>query len=238
VDIYSLSTLLGMVGFGSMALLGTLGGHHSSRGSHSHAGQAGHANGHAGHANGHAGHANGSVVGHVGHKNSQHSLASSRVPHTSTPPPGFGRGLGVGLKLLELLAPRMLFSLALGFGLTGILLRSSLPSALVLVAAIFGAIAFEMLLIAPAYRFAMQFASKPALSLESATLSRAKAVMDFDAHGDGLIELELNGEIRQILGTLEGAENTAGIAVKRGDMVRVMKVNSKNGRCTVSRIEA
>jgi hypothetical protein len=67
-------------------------------------------------------------------------------------------------------------------------------------------------------------------------MSEAKAVTGFDARGNGLIAVELGGEVVQILGTLTADERVAGIRVRAGDALRVEDVDGKRNRCTVSRI--
>jgi translation initiation factor IF-1 len=67
-------------------------------------------------------------------------------------------------------------------------------------------------------------------------MSEGKAVTGFDANGNGLIALELGGEVVQVLGTLIPAERNAGVRIRAGDIVRIEEVDSVRNRCTVSRI--
>src|SRR5690242_12453319 len=60
--------------------------------------------------------------------------------------PRHGRGPGVSW-LWSLTSPRVLFSLFIGFGTTGLAIRSALSRSLTLVAAVAGGLLFEQLLV-------------------------------------------------------------------------------------------
>ena len=49
----------------------------------------------------------------------------------------------------------------------------------------------------------MRFASTPASMLESAVTDEATAVTSFDANGQGIVSVEVDGQIVQILATLQ-----------------------------------
>src|SRR5438128_31317 len=101
MDLYTSSLVVGVAGLTVMGFSGI--GRHSRSAAH------GHASGHGGHA--HAGH--GSAHGH-GHTASGHA---HHGPHAS-------KGGGGGSVLSVLLAsPRILFSLLIGFGATGVGLK-------------------------------------------------------------------------------------------------------------------
>src|SRR5262245_33854468 len=148
MDLYISSLVLGAIGFTAMAL-GGLG----SRGHHG-----GGARGHGGHAHA-GGHAHGAGHGHAVTHGHSHS-ASSSAGHASG-------GLG-GRAFWLLTSPRFLFSLMLGFGVSGVVLRSVLGGPLLLAAAVAGALLFDRVLVAPVWNFAMRFASRPAETLETA----------------------------------------------------------------------
>jgi hypothetical protein len=61
-------------------------------------------------------------------------------------------------------------------------------------------------------------------------------VTGFDANGNGLISLELGGELVQVLGIQLSADRAAGARIRAGDIVRIEEVDSTRNRCTVSRI--
>ena len=153
-----------------------------------------------------------------------------------------GHSLQVGnaaWRLLGALAsPRIMFSAMLGFGATGLLLRPVLVEPWLASAAILGGITFERLLIAPLWRFFSRFESVPALTLETCVEDEARAVTGFDSDGHGLVAVELDGHIVQLLGVLSPQERGSGVRVRAGDRLRIEAVDSQRNRCTVSYLGA
>jgi len=203
---YAFVLALGATGLAAMALLGF--GHHGGGSPHA---------GHAGHG-GHAGHA-----GHHGHDAGHHAGHHGAAAHGSL--------LG---RLLGLLSPRLIFSVLVGIGATGLLLRPLLIEPLTLGAALLGGFAFERFLAGPLWNFLFRFESRPAALLESAIMEEARAVADFDAAGQGLIQLELDGQVLQLLGTLRPEDRAGARRVRRGDLLRIEDVDTARNRCTVS----
>ena len=214
MDLYISSLLLGAAGLGAMALGGL--GHRGHAGSaHGHGHAVGHGHGHA------AGHAHGV----------QHSAHAHAVGHASS-----GRA-AVSNTLWAITSPRFLFSLVLGFGFAGLLLRPVLGGPLLLAGAVAGGVLFERILVAPLWNFAMRFASAPAVTLESAVSDEATAVTSFDANGQGIVSLEVDGQVVQILATLRPDDRALGAArVRAGQRVRIDDVDAEQNRCTVSLI--
>jgi hypothetical protein len=214
MDLYISSLLLGAAGLGAMAL-GGLG----------HRGHAGSAHGH-GHA---VGHGHGHAAGHV--HGVQHSAHGHAVGNASS-----GRA-AVSNTLWTITSPRFLFSLVLGFGFAGLLLRPVLGGPLLLAGAVAGGVLFERILVAPLWNLAMRFASAPAVTLESAVSDEATAVTSFDANGQGIVSLEVDGQVVQILATLRPDDRALGAArVRAGQRVRIDEVDAAQNRCTVSLI--
>lgn len=148
---------------------------------------------------------------------------------------GPAKHLGYGKTSLRwLLSPRLIFSILLGFGLTGLLLDHLVGGLLLLTLALVGGVLFELLAIAPLWNFLLRFASSPALTLESCVSDQATAVTGFDQSGHGLIAVELDGQVIQVLGTLRLSDRDAGLRVKAGDRVRIEEVDAGRNRCTVS----
>jgi hypothetical protein len=219
MDLYLASLLLGVLGLGAMALSGlghqghgTQGhGHGQGDGLHGHAGDA-HV-GHGGHAPAH-GNAHGNA--HGSHHAQDHGGARDSL-------------------IWSLMSPRILFSLALGFGATGELVRPFLSGGLVRTAvAVLGAVVFDRFIVTPLWNFTMRFASQPALTLESAVADEATAVTAFDSNGQGIISVEVDGQIVQVLATLQPADRSLGVRVRAGQRVRIEDVNATAGCCTVS----
>jgi hypothetical protein len=218
MDLYISSLLLGAIGLAAMAISG-LGhqGHTHGQGGHGHAGHggAGHGDGHGNGAHSHAGHAIANGAGGAKHA---------------------GRG-GRDSFLWALMSPRILFSLALGFGAAGELVQPIFPGGVFrAIAALGGALVFERFFVTPLWNFAMRFASQPALTLESAITDEATAVTAFDANGQGIVSVEVDGQIVQVLATLLPADRSLGVRVRAGQRVRIEDVNAAASRCTVSLI--
>ena len=220
MDLYISSLLLGAIGLGGMALggLGSRGA--SSAHAHGHGAHGGDAIGHGGHAHTHAGHLHAEGQGHA-----------------------VARGGHAGTSLMQSMAskafwsiasPRFLFSFALGFGVAGQLFRSALGGPALLAAAIGGGVLFERLLVSPLWNFAMRFASEPATTLESAITDEATAVTSFDANGQGIVSLEVDGQVHQILATLKASDRLPGIRVRAGQRLRIEDVDAERQRCTVT----
>jgi hypothetical protein len=212
MDFYGISLLTGATGIVVMAVGGlSHGGGHAGHGGHAHGGHAGHA-GHAAP----AGHAGPSAQGHV-----------AAASHGAA-----GHHAGMQNPFYQLLSPRVLFALLVGFGAGG-LLAAPLGEPFRAGAAILAAAGFEALLVGPLWRFLFRFESSPAATLESAIDDEARAVTGFDAKGQGLVAVEVDGQIIQLLATLERDALQRGVHVRSGDVVRVAAVDAARGRCTV-----
>jgi hypothetical protein len=210
-DPYLFSLALGGAGLATMAAIGAAGG-------------AGHGAHGAGVHHGHAG-------GHVGHHGHLHGGRAGAAHHAA---PGI-KAAPAGPRWTLLLSPRVLFSVLVGFGAVGLALRSLLGGPWLLGAAAAGGLALEMLVIAPAWNFLLNFASRPALTLDHGIMDEAEAVTAFNAQGDGLVKLIVDGQVVQLLGTLTAPEREAGVRVKAGDRLVVEAVDGGRQRCTVSR---
>jgi hypothetical protein len=134
------------------------------------------------------------------------------------------------------LSPRVLFNFLVGFGATGLIVEKLVGPVLALPIAFVGGFAFEIFIVRPIFNSLFRFESLPAQTLESALMSEGRAVTGFDANGNGLISLELGGELVQVLGIQLNSDRTAGARIRAGDIVRIEEVDSARNRCTVSRI--
>ena len=174
---------------------------------------------HHGHAPGRSGH---------GHHHSTHVRGADRAG-------GHRHHAGASSRLLLFLSPRLWFSLLVGFGATGLLVGQHAAAAVRLGVALLGALAFEALLVRPIWSLATRFASDPAMTLETGVMDDAEAVTGFNAKGEGLVRLDLDGQVVQLLGVLTSSERAAGIRVAAGDRLLVEAVDPARQRCTVSR---
>jgi hypothetical protein len=208
---YAFTLALGVMGLAAMAVLGLAShAHHGGHGGHG--GDGGHG-GHDGHA-GHDGHGDGH-----GHGDSHHEPTA--------------------LRIAAVLSPRLWFTLLAGFGATGLLIRPLVAGGPLRAAiAVVGAVLFEALLARPLWNLAFRFESRPASTLESCVADEVRAVTGFDRDGHGLIAVELDGQLVQVLATLRAADRAAGVRVRAGDKVRVEEVDPARNRCVVSALGA
>lgn len=209
-----------------------LGGHH---GHDVHAGHHGHDAGAHGAHHGHDA-AHGAHVKDAGAHAKEIAHNAKDVAHLQDAPGGDADGFGddIGDYLLSLLSPRVAFSILTGVGAAGLLLDPWLGGPLLLLVALVAGFAFEGLLVRPFWNFFFRFASTPAQTLESALMDRATAVTGFDAQGQGLVSIILDGQIVQLLGTLRPEDRATGVRVRAGDRLTVEDVDGKRNRCVVS----
>jgi len=169
--------------------------------------------------------------GHATHGHTAHGHAdSSHGVHGHS---SHGHHDSSATKFLAFLSPRVLFSLALGFGAAGLVLDAFFPLWVAVILAAVGALALERLVVYPYWNWLMRFASAPAEMMGDTVRAKGRAVTRFDASGSGLIQLELDGQVRQVLGTLVTTQR--GLEVLVGDAVRVESVDAR-GNCTVSKL--
>jgi hypothetical protein len=207
MDLYTFLMFLGAAGLVVMALQGLGGGHGDAPG---------HGHGHSGHSTHGAGDA------HAAHESD--AAHSGHTHHDG----------GVGRLLWAFASPRVWFSVALGMGAAGRLMRPLMDGAFLFVAALGLGLIFEGIVVRPIWNFTMRFASRPALSLESCLEDEATAVTSFDRNGQGIVSVDLDGQVVQLLATLRADDRALGAAVRAGDRVRISDVDSARNRCTVS----
>jgi len=226
MDLYIFCVVLGAAGMAAMAFLGFTSSHGGSHhGGHDTSGHEVHGTG-APHAIGHShGHVTPSHAGHL------HNHAGHLHGHAAHANAGDWKS-----QAWSWLSPRVLFNVLVGFGATGLIVERLVGPVLALPVALVGGIAFESVVVRPLFNSLFRFESQPAQTLESAIMSEARAVTGFDANGNGLVSVELGGEVVQILGTLTADERRAGIRVRSGDAVRIEDVDAARNRCVVSRI--
>ena len=183
---------------------------------------------------------------HVGHGHAAHGHGPAHDSHvgdghTTHVPPGGARhvrGASGTSRLLALLQPRVAFSVLVGIGASGLLLRPYVPEPGLLIASLGAGLLFEWGLVGPLWRFLFRFASAPAQTLESVVSDEARAVTSFDANGNGLVAVELDGQVVQLLATLNTTERAAARQVRAGDRLRIEAVDDTRNRCTVTYLGA
>ena len=170
---------------------------------------------------GHGGHAGASHGGHAGHSHAGHGHAGSG--RASSP-------------LWTLLSPLAFFSLCLGAGATGLLLKHlHLPLGLVVGAVLLGGAVFYGLIIRPLWNVLFRFASTPSTSLAGTVAHEAEALTRFDAAGKGLVRVTVDGQLVRIIATLEPEDRAEG-AVRPGDRLTITSVDGHTNSCHVTRL--
>lgn len=220
MDSYTFSLVLGGAGLVAMSATGLA---HSGSHPGAHTGsQAG--------SHGSPGHALGPRHGRARDDSAHgHPVESHSIGRTSA-----HQAAGLKSALLSLASPRTLFSLLVGFGLTGIIARPFISGIVLFAAAVLGGLVFERAFVEPLWRFLFRFASNPATTLEDSLMSEARAASGFDENGQGLVAVEVDGQIVQCLGTLWPDDFALGVRVRAGDVLRVEDVDAARSRCTVS----
>ena len=206
--IYTTLLLIGLVGLFAQAVLGMGHGGHS--------GHSGHAGPGASHGHG-ASHGQGTQHGHGTHQN-------TRADRGPSP-------------LWTLLSPLAIFSLCLGAGATGLLLRPvHLAAVFTALLAAAGGLVFFGLLVRPIWSLLFRFASKPSAALEGMVARQAEAVTGFDGRGQGLVGLTIDGQWVRVLATLEADDRADAPKIKQGEKLTVISVDGRRNTCRVARI--
>ena len=141
-----------------------------------------------------------------------------------------GRGLSDGGGFLEAIigvfSPLGLFSLCLGAGAVGMLTGRWWWAAL-------GALLLWKLAIEPLQELILRFESEPAKNLEGACATEATVQSRFDASGQGMVSLTVDGQIRRVLAKLSEGD-PAELTV--GEKLVVVDVDTKRNTCRVARL--
>ena len=230
--VFIVPMLAGLAGLAMMALPGLSrhGGGHAHTGHVGHAGhvaqvgQAGHGV-HLGEGTAHAtpGHVGPLKAGpqahlpaHAGHTAVQHGAASA------------------SRSILEILDPRLLFSLMALFGASGqIAFSLGVGAGWSAVLAVPAAAGLEWAIVGRLWRLAMRFEGQPSSPLETLLYEEVEAVTAFH-NGKGMVRAVKDGRSVQLMARLEEAQ--AGDDVRTGDRLRVLEVDPENERVTVTRI--
>ena len=213
--VYLLLLLVGSIGFVAMTLLGFAHGgagrlHHASVG---HAPTAGHGPGMGAH--------------HTGAHASGHSGSQSN-----------GGGRAVRSKSFPawlMISPMDIFSFSLGAGAVGQIFHPFVSATALIWCAVIGALAFNLGIVKPTMSFMMRFVSKPSEGLEGTVAKTAEAVTRFDDKGRGLVKVNVDDQVVQLLATLEDADLHHGVKVNKGDEVVIVEVDSAKNTCRVSK---
>ena len=125
-----------------------------------------------------------------------------------------------------MVSPLGAFSLCLGAGAAGMITGRWWW-------AILGALLFWKLVIEPLQELLLRFASDPAKNLEGARASEAIALSRFDASGQGMVSLTVDGQVRRVLAKLSEGEPREIVV---GEKLVVVDVDTKRNTCRVARL--
>lgn len=230
--IYTTLLLIGALGLFAQAVFGLghghagghqAGGHGHGAGGHGAHGQGTHAPTHGHGAHGQAGQ-NGQTAQAQHGQNSQSRTAQAELHG--------GHGAS---QIWTLLSPLTIFSVCLGVGATGLLLRPQhWAGALTALAAIVGGLLFYGLVIRPLWALVFRFASTPGTALEGAVAGECEALGRFDAQGRGMVKLSIDGQRARVLAFLEESDRSQ--AVTPGEQLTVISVDTRANTCRVARL--
>jgi hypothetical protein len=232
--LYETLLLIGAVGLLAQTVLGMAGhgGHgHDHGGAHAHGIDFELPHGHMGHAGPVSGHPGAATAPAAPGHGASHCQANghSHVELTVSQ--------RAATALWTLFSPLTIFSVCVGAGATGILTRAMIGKPLfVALAAIVGGVLFYSILVKPLWGLIFKFASKPAETLSGAVAREAVATGRFDADGQGIVRVTIDGEYVRLLARLDREDREKGIAVLSGDKLVVTSVDEKRNRCIVTRL--
>ena len=244
MDLYLLFFALGTTGMIAMAILGVAGGHGSGRAHNSsHGARAG---GATPHSHAHAGVAHAATHIAIGGRGAAGARitgarAGARISGARGNRGARANAGGRGSfkdALTSWLSPRVLFTMSLGIGATGLLIAPHVSNQILLAALAFaGGLFLEKAIVAPLWELLMRFGSAPARTLESALLEEAVALTAFDAQGCGLVAITLDGHEMRALARLKSESDLPPPRVKSGDILIVESVDAARGQCVVSLLQ-
>ncbi len=219
--IYTTLLLIGALGLLAQAVFGLghghAGGHHA--GGHGHG-----AHGHGAHGHGHGAHGHGHTAQMHHGQNAQSRTAQTELHG--------GHGAS---EMWTLLSPLTIFSVCLGVGATGLLLRPQhWAGAVTALAAIIGGLLFYTLAIRPLWGLVFGFASKPGTALEGAVAGECEALGHFDAQGRGMVKLSIDGQRVRVLAFLEESDRAQPVTL--GEHLTVISIDPRANTCRVARL--
>jgi len=136
---------------------------------------------------------------------------------------------------LSLIAPLDIFSMCLGAGAAGIAFKRVMSPDLLIWGALVGALVFNFVIIKPIMANLLRFSSRPSDGLEGMVSQVGTAATNFDSAGKGLVQISMDGQITQLLATMEADEVKHGTQVKKGDTVLIVEVDAVKNTCRVTR---
>ncbi|HVO30236.1 MAG TPA: hypothetical protein VMV18_05855, partial [bacterium] len=160
----------------------------------------------------------------------------------AAPPPGAGAAQRVsfasrGLSwLAPLLSPLTWFSWLFGAGAAGsIAATAGVAEPLTALAAVVGAVGFQLGVVKPIWNLVFHFESRPAGNLEACLLQEVEAVTSFNARGEGLVRVLVDGRSEDVLAVLTAEDRARESRPRKGDRLVIQEVDSRTNTCLVTR---
>ena len=132
-------------------------------------------------------------------------------------------------------SPVDLFSICFGVGAVGFLATGRIDPRMLAPVALIGGLLFDLLAVRPFFALMLRFASKPSEGLEGTVALQAEAITKFDERGQGLVCVNMEGQLVQILARLSPDDLAGGVTVHKGDQVIVTEVDKERNMCQVTR---
>lgn len=161
-----------------------------------------------------------------------HASTSGTPAPTLAPRMTFQTFFMVGFGIIS---PLNIFAFCLAFGATGLLLSHFIAARWLTTLAILAGLIFTFGVIGPMMSLLMKFESTPSSGLQGLVSAPVSAISAFDDSGRGLVLVELDGQLRQVLAKLDPHEISNGIKVHKGDQLYVMEVDSQSNQILVSK---
>lgn len=138
--------------------------------------------------------------------------------------------------LAPLISPLTWFSWMFGAGAAGTLAELfDLGEIPVIAIAAVGALAFQLGIVRPVWNLVFRFESQPAGNLGACLLQEVEAITSFNARGEGLVRVVVDGRTEDVLARLVEADRNRESRPKRGDRLVIQEVDSSSNTCLVSR---
>jgi hypothetical protein len=235
---YGTLLLIGAFGVAAQAALGFLHGGHGHD-AHGHTGDMAHA-GHSYVSDAvHTASAHHTPIPHHG-SDSLHSVGTASSHGTQGAQhhgsDAISKNGGGAWNWLGLLSPMTIFSVCLGTGAVGLLVRAYMGSIATGLLATAGGVAFYCFAVRPLMSLILAFASKPATNLSGVVAREAVATGRFDAQGRGIVQVNIDGEVKRLLARLDAEDHKAGVTVSSGDHVLVTDIDPQKNACRVTRL--
>jgi hypothetical protein len=135
-----------------------------------------------------------------------------------------------------LMSPLTWFSWMFGGGAAGMIaiVMHASPRAAFIVA-LTGAALFQLFVVRPIWKLVFRFESQPAGNLEGCLMQEVEVIRAFNARGEGLVRVVVDGRTEDVLGVLTKSERDVASRPRRGDRVLIEDIDTRTNTCIVSR---